>query len=531
MPLVPVPTIDPGLGNVPNPSDDEVIFDADAFDFTTRMPGFGADIKAIGDATYTNAQYAETKAGEAATSAGTATTKAGEALISANNAATSANNAALATAKFQGEFATDPALNKTGGPLTAGDWYINTVSGLIRAYTGTAFVNSVNVTAGVDSINGLAGAVNSPTQAEAEAGTEATKPMTALRTAQAIAALSYNGKIQRSARTSNTLIAASDSAKWIDITSGTFTQTFAPAATLGNGWWCYLGNSGTGDITLDPDGSETIDGLSSYVMYPGEVRLVQCDGVSLRTAVINAFYKEWTSSDIFIKPPGYRLFEGLLWGGGGSGAKGNSTTPAYGPGAGGGACNPIKLKQSAVPPSTVVTIAATTVAPTAANMTGSTGGTSSFGTLAYAYGGSGGDLVNSGGGGIYSAGVSASNTSGSKCGGDPQGYVVSANTAGAFGGGGGGGAGTSSSAFGGGGNTTSSTPGISVHGGGGGGTSNPTTLRPGGISIYGGSGGNGGVGLTGNAQDGLAPGGGGGGTCAGTAGAGARGELRLWGVI
>lgn len=188
MALTPVPIIDPGLGDAPDPADDEAVFEADAYDFTSRMPGFGSDIKAIGDATYLNAQWAETKAGEAATSASSAADSESAAALSETNAAQSASDAELIVVKFQGELASDPALNKTGSPLTTGDWYINTVSGLIRAYNGSAFVNSLNVTAGVTEINGLSGPVSSPTQAEAEAGTESAKPMSALRTAQAIAA-------------------------------------------------------------------------------------------------------------------------------------------------------------------------------------------------------------------------------------------------------------------------------------------------------------------------------------------------------
>lgn len=83
MALTPVPIIDPGLGDVPDPADDEAVFEADAYDFTSRMPGFGSDIKAIGDATYLNAQWAETKAGEAATSASNANDSADAAADSA----------------------------------------------------------------------------------------------------------------------------------------------------------------------------------------------------------------------------------------------------------------------------------------------------------------------------------------------------------------------------------------------------------------------------------------------------------------
>jgi hypothetical protein len=57
--------------------------------------------------------------------------------------------------------------------------------------------------------------------------------------------------ISRSARTSNTILAAADTTKLIDITSGSFTQTFTAAATLGDGWYAYLRNSGTGTVELD----------------------------------------------------------------------------------------------------------------------------------------------------------------------------------------------------------------------------------------------------------------------------------------
>jgi len=92
--------------------------------------------------------------------------------------------------------------------------------------------------------------------------------------------------LPRSARTSNTIIGDADRSTLIDITSGTFTQTFVAVATLGAGWWCYIRNSGTGDITLDPNLSETIDGATTSLLSPGMVIIVQCDGSALRSVVL-----------------------------------------------------------------------------------------------------------------------------------------------------------------------------------------------------------------------------------------------------
>lgn len=183
MALTPVPTISPALPPAPNPADEEAVFDATAYAWSNALPGFGSDVKAIGDATYANAQWAQTKAGEAATQAGLATTN-GAAQVAlaaaqvsiaaghASNAETSANNAAeSATAasesateaaglveKYQGALDADPVLDKSGGPLTDGDWYVSTVTGLIRAYTVVGgWVNGISTSTGVSSVNGLTG--------------------------------------------------------------------------------------------------------------------------------------------------------------------------------------------------------------------------------------------------------------------------------------------------------------------------------------------------------------------------------------
>lgn len=295
------------------------------------------------------------------------------------------------------------------------------------------------------------------------------------------------GGLPRSARTSNTALVKGDLGTLIDITSGTFTQTLAAAATLGNGWWCYLRNSGDGDITLDPNGAETIDGRTSYVMYPGEMRLVQCDGAALRTVVLNSFYRVWATSAGFVKPPGYKRFVGDLWGSGGSGRKAASTTAA---GGGGAAWSPIDLLASSLVDTAPIVIAAATPGPTTADTNGVAGSASSFAGVV-ANGGIEGGLgtLASGGISVFADGLGGLGRSNVP----PTGMAR----------GGGGGAGFSSSS---------------------------TTAFAGGLSEYGGKGG--GNGTTTSGEDGEAPGGGGGATRTGPkAGDGARGELRLWGVF
>lgn len=128
------------------------------------------------------------------------------------------------------------------------------------------------------------GSGNVPVQAELVSGTN-------IKTVNGVSLLgsgdlAAGANLPRSTRTSNTILSSSDKGYLIDITSGTFTQTLTAAATLGNGWFCYVKNSGTGFVTLDPNGSETINvrnnSLATWVLWPKESGLLVCDGTGFQ---------------------------------------------------------------------------------------------------------------------------------------------------------------------------------------------------------------------------------------------------------
>ncbi len=224
-------------------------------------------------------------------------------------------------------------------------------------------------------------------------------------------------------RTSNTILAAADNSTLINITSGTFSQTFTAAATLGSGWFCYIRNSGTGDITLDPDASELIDGLSTYVMYGGETRLVQCTGTAFTSVVLSPFVKTITTTQAVIVPPGYTAINASAWaggagGGGGRGAAAGGIRSGGGGGGAGGRNIRLIMGQTAGTSITATIGAGGTGGAggsSADGSAGTVGGTTSFGTLLLAYGGfnglgaAQGQTSGGGGGGAASAG---SNTNG-----------------------------------------------------------------------------------------------------------------------
>lgn len=356
-------------------------------------------------------------------------------------------------------------------------------------------------------------------------------------------------QIIRNVRTSGQILTNDDSQKLIVIVGpNTFTQTFAAAATLGSGWFCYYQNIGTGDITITPSAGEYIDALTGFVMYPGEVRLIQCDGFGLSSIVLNSFFKTFTSSGTFIKPPGYNQFSGLLWGGGASGGKGSANAAATefaGCGGGGGGCAPFTIHSSFLGSTVEFIIGSGGAASTRVNKGG---GYSIFnrtgvgsGTI-MAYGGTGNTQQNTASDYAPTQGGWALHKE------NPAQFLaptVSLYLSGEYGGGYpsrapdssglwttttyGGAAGTSPSFV------NSARQGMNtVFGGAGGGSVGGTipspTLHYYGKTIFGGAGGAASINSPG--VDGSPPGGGGGGTYTGeTSGAGARGELRIWGVI
>ena len=69
----------------------------------------------------------------------------------------------------------------------------------------------------------------------------------------------------------------------INCTSGTFTIALTAAAALGSGFNCWVWNTGSGVITIDPSGAETIDSVSTIVLRQGEGTQIVCNGTNWLT--------------------------------------------------------------------------------------------------------------------------------------------------------------------------------------------------------------------------------------------------------
>ena len=142
-------TIDP-LPPPPMPSDTPAQFDARAFASLDAQVAMVEQVNESNAKTYQNAIATNERAVAANASAISA---AG----SASAAAVDADRLATLDALWLGASATDPTTGKAGAALVAGNAYINTGTGALRAYSGSAWVQGVYANAGVASLNGQTG--------------------------------------------------------------------------------------------------------------------------------------------------------------------------------------------------------------------------------------------------------------------------------------------------------------------------------------------------------------------------------------
>lgn len=88
------------------------------------------------------------------------------------------------------------------------------------------------------------------------------------------------GALTISNKTAAYTVVAGDLGTIINCTSGTFTVSLTSAATLGSGFTCYIYNTGSGVITIDPSGTQTIDGVSTLTLYQNEGMQIVCNGTN-----------------------------------------------------------------------------------------------------------------------------------------------------------------------------------------------------------------------------------------------------------
>lgn len=191
---------------------------------------YGAATTVAGDVAAASASAAD-----ATTQAGTATTQAG---VATSAAASLTSLQAL----WLGSAASDPATGTGGAPLVAGNAYVNTATGYLRAYNGSAWVQGVSAVSGVSTVNGASGAI---TGIATITGTETLTNKTL--TLPAVNGYTEGTTVANST-TAYTFSLASSTVFLITLT-GNVTYTF-PTAAAGKSFTLYQLQDATGSRTV-----------------------------------------------------------------------------------------------------------------------------------------------------------------------------------------------------------------------------------------------------------------------------------------
>jgi hypothetical protein len=125
-------------------------------------------------------------------------------------------------------------------------------------------------------------ALSTVSQTDAEAGTSTTgRIWTAQRVGQAIDAMSFTG--HESLKTAAYTVVKADHGKTIVMNSATaVTLSLTAVATLGQ-FTFAVKNIGAGTVTIDPNGAETIDGLTTFTLITNEGAIFEGNGTVFRT--------------------------------------------------------------------------------------------------------------------------------------------------------------------------------------------------------------------------------------------------------
>ncbi len=139
------------LPSPPQPTDTTAEFNSKAFALVAALSTFVTETNSTATNVNTQSTAATTKAAEASTSATAAANSAtnaassATAAASAKTAAESARDATLAAFdsfddRYLGAKTSDPTVDNDGNPLVSGSLYFNTVAGIMKVYTGSAWV-------------------------------------------------------------------------------------------------------------------------------------------------------------------------------------------------------------------------------------------------------------------------------------------------------------------------------------------------------------------------------------------------------
>ena len=92
-----------------------------------------------------------------------------------------------------------------------------------------------------------------------------------------------NQAIVTNALNSAYTLGVTERAHLINWTGATGTLSLSAISALGSDWFCYIRNSGTSTVTIDPDASELINGLPTATLTVGQSIMLICDGTNFYT--------------------------------------------------------------------------------------------------------------------------------------------------------------------------------------------------------------------------------------------------------